>query len=123
MERYGTATYGDRIAAVYDDHVARLGRASQSAPTADFLEALAPGGRMLELGIGTGRVAIPLVERGVEVHGVDASAAMVTQLRAKPGGADIPVAIGDMADARRARHRLRRRVRGVQHVLRNAQPA
>src|SRR2546421_102583 len=54
-------------------------------------------GRCLELGIGSGRLALPLVTRGVEVWGVDASVAMVDQLRAKPGGADVPVAIGDMA--------------------------
>ena len=57
-----------------------------------------PGkGPALELGIGTGRIALPLVERGVEVHGVDASEEMVAKLRAKPGGADIPVTMGDFA--------------------------
>jgi SAM-dependent methyltransferase len=52
----------------------------------------------LELGIGTGRVALPLAARGVEVHGIDASESMVAKLRAKPGGADLPVTIGDFAD-------------------------
>ncbi len=55
-------------------------------------------GPVLELGIGTGRVALPLAERGVEVHGVDGSQAMVAQLRAKPGGEDIPVTMGDFSD-------------------------
>ena len=53
---------------------------------------------MLELGIGTGRVALPLADRGIAVEGVDASAAMVARLRAKPGGASVPVTIGDMAE-------------------------
>ena len=65
---------------------------------ADFLAGLAPGGPALELAIGTGRVALPLAGRGVEVEGVDASPEMVAVLRAKPGGEKIPVAIGDMAD-------------------------
>ena len=55
-------------------------------------------GPVLELGIGSGRLALPLVERGVDVHGIDASAAMVDLLRAKPGGAGLPVTIGDMAE-------------------------
>ena len=59
------------------------------------LATLAGGGRALELGIGTGRVALPLAEQGVAVHGIDASEAMVAKLRADPGGADIPVTLGD----------------------------
>ena len=66
-------------------------------PTVDFLADMARGGRALELGIGTGRIALPLVQRGVEVHGIDLSEAMVAQLRAKPGGEDIRVTIGDFA--------------------------
>ena len=61
------------------------------------LAGLAGDGRVLELAIGTGRVALPLAARGITVEGVDASAAMVEQLRAKPGGASIPVTVGDMA--------------------------
>jgi SAM-dependent methyltransferase len=53
---------------------------------------------VLELGIGTGRIAVPLTDRGVEVHGVDASEAMISRLRAKPGGDRIPVTMGDFAD-------------------------
>src|SRR5262249_52442218 len=62
------------------------------------LAELARGGRALELGIGTGRIALPLAARGLEVHGIDASPAMVARLRDKPGGAEIPVAMGDFAD-------------------------
>lgn len=95
VEGYEASTYGDRIAEVYDDwYEERLDPAS----TVDFPTSLAQGGRALELGIGTGRVAIPLAQRGVEVHGIDASEAMLARLRAKPGGADIPVTIGDFTD-------------------------
>ena len=88
------AFYGDRWAAVYDDHHERMdpGRA------VEFLAGLAGDGRVLELGIGTGRVALPLAARGIRVEGVDASAAMAERLRAKPGGKSVPVAIGDMAE-------------------------
>ncbi len=65
---------------------------------AEVLASLAEDGPALELGIGTGRVALRLRERGIEVHGVDASPAMVERLRGKPGGEDIPVSIGDFAD-------------------------
>lgn len=64
----------------------------------EFLAGLAGDGRVLELAIGTGRVALPLAARGISVEGVDASAAMVERLRAKPGGESVPVAIGDMAE-------------------------
>jgi SAM-dependent methyltransferase len=88
------AFYGDRWAAVYDERHAQM----DPEAAVDFLSDLAGGGRVLELAIGTGRVALPLAARGISVEGVDASAAMVEQLRAKPGGESIPVAIGDMAD-------------------------
>jgi len=68
------------------------------APAVDFLAGLADGGPVLELAIGTGRVALPLAERGLAVEGVEASPEMVARMRAKPGGAQIPVAMGDMAD-------------------------
>jgi SAM-dependent methyltransferase len=95
MEGYRAATYGEQIADVYDTWY------DTKDPTDDcaFLRALAGDGPVLELGIGTGRVAVPLHATGVEVHGIDASPAMVEQLRAKPGGADIPISIGDFADA------------------------
>ncbi len=88
MKDYTAATYGDRIADNYDRMV------TGSAP-AETLERLADGGRALELGIGTGRVALPLAACGVEVHGIEASEAMVAKLRAKPGGDDIPVTVAD----------------------------
>jgi SAM-dependent methyltransferase len=94
MDRYGPATYGDRISEVYDSFYA-LG---DTAATVEFLASLAGSGPVLELGIGTGRIALPLTERGIEVHGIDASEAMVAKLRAKPGGADVPVTMGDFAD-------------------------
>ncbi len=94
MEGYDAATYGDRIAEVYDERHALLDPTEAVAALAD----LAAGGRVLELAIGTGRVALPLAARGVEVHGVDASEEMVARLRAKPGGERIPVTIGDLAE-------------------------
>jgi SAM-dependent methyltransferase len=66
-------------------------------PTVDFLAALAGSGPALELGIGTGRIALPLAGRGVRVAGIDLSQAMVSRMRAKPGGTELPVAIGDFA--------------------------
>jgi SAM-dependent methyltransferase len=97
MEGYGPETYGDRIADVYDDWYADAPFLETEA-TADLLAELAGSGPALELAIGTGRVALPLVARGVEVHGVDASERMVAKLREKPGGDRIPVTIGDFAD-------------------------
>jgi SAM-dependent methyltransferase len=67
-------------------------------PAVEFLAGLADGGPVLELAIGTGRVALPLAARGLVVEGIEASPEMVAQLRAKPGGAEIPVTIADMAD-------------------------
>lgn len=91
MDSYDAATYGDRIADVYDDwHGGR-----DPGDTVDVLAGLAGSGPALELGIGTGRVALPLAERGIAVHGVEGSAAMVAKMRLKPGGDDIPVVIGD----------------------------
>jgi len=94
MDEYGPATYGDRVADVYDEWYDAVEPSEECA----LLAELAAGGRVLELGIGTGRVALPLAAAGIEVHGVESSPAMVRQLRAKPGGDAIPVTIGDMAD-------------------------
>jgi SAM-dependent methyltransferase len=91
---YGPETYGERVADVYDAWY-KLG---DGTPEADLLTELAHGGRVLELGIGTGRVAIPLAVRGLDVHGIDTSPAMVAKMREKPGGDKIAVTIGDMAD-------------------------
>jgi SAM-dependent methyltransferase len=93
MDQYDTSTYGERIADVYD----QVYHGYEDAAIA-LLRDLAHGGRVLELGIGTGRVALPLAALGVEVHGIDASEPMVAKLRDKPGGAGIPVSIGDFAD-------------------------
>jgi SAM-dependent methyltransferase len=89
--------FGERLAARYDDDVAELFDPEVLVPVIDFLVELAGNGRALELGIGTGRIALPLARRGVEVHGIDLSEAMVAELRAKPGGEDIAVTIGDFA--------------------------
>jgi len=92
--------FGEEIAARYDDPSDDMFQAAAIAPVVDFLAALAGDGAALELGIGTGRIALPLAQRGVEVHGIELSSAMVARLRAKPGGHDIPVAMGDFATAR-----------------------
>jgi hypothetical protein len=68
--------------------------------TVGVLSNVARGGKALELAIGTGRVALPLRDSGIEVHGIEISEDMVAELRAKPGGADLPVTIGDMASTR-----------------------
>jgi SAM-dependent methyltransferase len=87
------------VAARYDEDEAAMFASAALEPAVDFLVALAGGRPALELGIGTGRVALPLSKRGVVVHGIDLSIAMVERLRAKPGGAEIPVVIGDFATA------------------------
>jgi SAM-dependent methyltransferase len=97
VEGYDASTYGDRFADVYDDWYGRLTDADACADRIASLAA-AIGGPVLELGIGSGRLALPMFERGCEVHGIDASAAMVERLRTKPGGERIHVTIGDMAD-------------------------
>lgn len=86
------STYGDRIADVYDDWYAD---ATDVEGTVETVARYGP--RVLELGIGTGRLAVPMVEAGLTVHGVDASAAMVARLWAK-AGERIPVVLGDFAD-------------------------
>ena len=87
--------YGEAWAEIYDeDHALMVPPDAQLSVLAE----LAGDGRALELGIGTGRVALPLAARGVEVSGIDASTSMVERLRAKPGGQRVPVAIGNMAD-------------------------
>ncbi|MDP9296121.1 MAG: methyltransferase domain-containing protein [Actinomycetota bacterium] len=91
--------FDERIAATYDDSSAEEFDPAAIEATVDFLAELAAGGRALELGIGTGRVALPLAERGVRIHGIDLSEAMVARLRAKPGGEDVGVTIGDFATA------------------------
>lgn len=88
------AFYGDRYAHEYDSYTTL-----DPTPAVEFLAELVPdGGRVLELAIGTGRVAVPLAQRGIAVEGIEGSAAMVERMRSKPGGASIPVVVGDMAD-------------------------
>ena len=95
MAEHDPAAYGDRIAGVYDEW---LGVPGDTDDEVAFLAELAGVGPALDLGIGTGRVALPLARAGVDVRGIDASGAMVERLRAKPGGGGIPVSIGDFAD-------------------------
>lgn len=92
-----STTYNEGLAEVYD----RWFTAFEPAAI-DALAALAEGGRALELGIGTGLMALPLAERGIEVHGIDAAPAMVAKLRAKPGGEALPVTFGNFADVEAA---------------------
>lgn len=105
VEAYDASTYGERFADVYDDWYAAItdtdaciatvadlaiGRAGEAGDDAD--------GDVLELGVGTGRLAIPLAARGLRVTGVDASATMLDRLRAKPGGDAVATVLGDMVD-------------------------
>jgi SAM-dependent methyltransferase len=90
-----TDYFAGRVAERYDGD-GQTDRHGAVSPVVDFLEPYAAGGA-LELGIGTGRIALPLAERGVRVHGIDLSPDMVAQLRGKPGGAGLPVAMGDFA--------------------------
>ncbi len=92
--------FGEPVAATYDDDSAEMFDPAVIVPTVDFLAGLAGSGRALELGIGTGRIAVPLAARGVPVHGIELSQAMAARLRAKPGGEGIGVTIGDFATAR-----------------------
>ena len=91
--------FGERVAATYDES-ADIFEPGAVAAAVDVLAGLADGGRALELGIGTGRIALPLARRRVPVHGIDLSRAMVARLRAKPGGDAIEVTIGDFAATR-----------------------
>jgi SAM-dependent methyltransferase len=92
--------FGEPVAAGYDAGSAAMFDPAVLEPTVDFLAGLAGSGAALELGIGTGRVALPLSARGVPVHGIDLSAAMVDRLREKPGADRIGVTIGDFASTR-----------------------
>jgi len=92
--------FDERIAKGYDSSSADMFEPAVVDAAVSFLADLAGGGAALELGIGTGRIALPLSRRGVRVHGVDLSPAMVARLRAKPGADDIDVTIGDFATTR-----------------------
>jgi SAM-dependent methyltransferase len=95
MADYDETTYGERIADVYDT-LTEVPTDTDEAVA--LLAELAGGGRALDLGIGTGRLALPLQARGVEIEGIDASPAMVEKLRSKPGGREIPITMGNFAD-------------------------
>jgi len=96
----GDGYFDEGVAARYDESSADMFDPAVVGPTVDFLIELAGSGRALELGIGTGRIALPLSQRGVAVHGIELSNAMLERLRAKPGGDDIGVTIGDFATTR-----------------------
>jgi SAM-dependent methyltransferase len=91
--------FGARVAERYDETSADMFDPAKVDPVVEFLAELASDGSALELGIGTGRIALPLAQRGIRVHGIDLSEAMVAQLRAKPGADRIDVTIGDFATA------------------------
>ena len=92
--------FGERVAARYDEWDAASFEPAVVDPVVDFLVEFAGTGAALELGIGTGRIAVPLAQRGVRVHGIELSEAMVAKLRAKPGAENISVSIGDFATTR-----------------------
>ena len=89
--------FDETIAVRYDESSAEMFDSAAVDPVIGLLVELAGSGRALELGIGTGRIALPLAQRGVPVHGIELSNAMVARLRAKPGGEDVGVTIGDFA--------------------------
>lgn len=92
--------FGEDIAATYDSDTSDMFSDAIVGPTVDVLAQLADGGRALEFGVGTGRIALPLARRGVEVHGIDLSSAMVTRLRAKLDGSVVGITIGDFVTTR-----------------------
>jgi len=92
--------FAGKVAERYDESSADMFDPAVVDPIADFLADLAGDGDALELGIGTGRIALPLSKRGVRVSGIDLSKDMVAKLKEKPGGEEIEVVIGDFATAR-----------------------
>jgi SAM-dependent methyltransferase len=92
--------FGERVAAAYDAHSAGMFDAAVVGPAVDRLAELAGGGRALEFAVGTGRIALPLAERGVRVTGIDNSEPMLARLREKPGAERVEALAGDMAATR-----------------------
>jgi SAM-dependent methyltransferase len=92
--------FGEHDAELYDRSTGEEFDAGVIQATVDFLAGLAGDGRVLELGVGTGRIALPLAGRGIAVHGIDLSQPMVDQLRAKRGGDAIQITIGDFSTVR-----------------------
>src|SRR5215467_9476290 len=97
MAGFDESTYGERIAEVYDEFFTTPTNAIDAVA---FLASVAGSRRVLELGIGTGRIALPLAARGLKVSGIDSSAKMVEKLRGKPGGTAIPVTLGNFVDVK-----------------------
>ena len=97
MDGYGPSTYGDRFADVYDDWYGDVSDADATVERVASLAAAAGSDRVLELGAGSGRLAVPLAARGLATWAVDASLAMVERLRGKPGGERVHTIVGDMA--------------------------
>ena len=95
VEGHDDGYFDERVAARYDESSADMFDPAVVDPVVDFLADLAGSGRALELGIGTGRIALPLAQRGVPVHGIELSRAMASRLRGKPGGDAVGVTIGD----------------------------
>ncbi|MFZ0040405.1 MAG: class I SAM-dependent methyltransferase [Solirubrobacteraceae bacterium] len=96
----GEDHFGSEVARSYDEAVAEMFEPASVEPAVEMLADLAGDGRALEFAIGTGRIALPLAARGIDVSGIELSAAMVEQLRRKPGGGGVGVTIGDMASTR-----------------------
>jgi SAM-dependent methyltransferase len=100
MTTHAVDYFGPVVAAHYDERSAAMFDPAVVEPAVDFLAGLAGAGAALEFAIGTGRIALPLAARGVPVHGIDLSEAMVAKLREKPGGDRIPITVGDIATTR-----------------------
>lgn len=101
VRRHDDGYFDERIAARYDESAAAMFDPAVVGPVVDTLADLARGRPVVEFAIGTGRIALPLATRGVEVHGIELSTAMVSRLREKPGGDRIAVTVGDMAEVAR----------------------
>ncbi|MBV8913754.1 MAG: class I SAM-dependent methyltransferase [Acetobacteraceae bacterium] len=101
-ENYDIAAYGDSIAAFYDEDTAVL----EIEPTLEVLSELGGEGPALELGVGTGRIALPLSKRGMQIDGIDCSSKMLEQLRQKPGSERIKITEGNFRDVSGGPYRL-----------------
>jgi SAM-dependent methyltransferase len=100
MDARDTNVWNEQVAQSYDESSAHMYAPEVLGPTVDFLERRARRGPALEFAVGTGRVALPLSERGIRVAGIEKSAPMARELSRKPGGGDVAVTIGDMTTAR-----------------------
>jgi len=92
--------FDEDVAERYDESAAEMFDPGVVGPAVDFIAEQARGGAALEFGVGTGRIAIPLVAAGITVAGIDLSPAMIDRLEAKPRGADIETSVGDMTSTR-----------------------